>query len=81
VAGGFMEDDNWAKRRRELIAPKGMFRVVEVDTFGIPGEEDITITDFDTLKEALETARERENPKEMRGCYVYDDKGRELSKK
>ncbi len=76
-----LEEDAITKRRKELIAPKDRYRVVVVDTFGIPGEEDITINDFDTLEEALEVAKERGDPEKSLVCYVYDDKGRELSKK
>lgn len=71
--------DDWATIKRDVLtAPTGKFRVVEVDTFQPPGEGHSVIGDYDTLKEALDRAEEGTDDTPR---YVYDDKGRELSKK
>jgi hypothetical protein len=72
------DEGSWAKIQREVLtAPPGKFRVVLVDTFEPPGEGHVVLGDYDKLEDALARARE-ETPGNPR--YVYDDKGRELSK-
>lgn len=57
----------------DLIAPKGKYRVVGVDTFA---REDWVEGDFDTKETAL--AHARANGGEMTKMHVYDDEGRHV---
>ena len=41
----------------ELKAPEGKFRIVGIDKFHPPGEDDWVHGDYDSLEEALNTAR------------------------
>lgn len=67
----------------ELKAPKGKFRIVGIDKFHPPGEDDWVHDDYDSLEEALNTARNltRESSKDSTDpsiatvFYVYDDAG------
>jgi len=59
--------------RDEMKAPKGMFRVVGVDTFS---NEDWVYGDYKTFKEAKEFADKHGG--NMNVVYVYDDKGSPL---
>ena len=56
-----------------LIAPKGQFRVVGVDTFS---NEDWVCGDYDTEQEAIAVANEKGGT--MLKTHVYDDKGKHL---
>ncbi len=61
----------------KLIAPRGQFRVVGVDTFEGPCA-DYLIGDYKTSEEAIKIAKEHGG--EMNPVYVYDDKGTRLFK-
>lgn len=54
----------------KLFAPKGKFRVVSVDTWKGPFEDEL-VGDFDTLDEAVRAARA-----ERYAVYIYDDTGK-----
>lgn len=56
--------------KEERTAPKGMFRVIGVDTFS---HEDWHYEDFDNLKDAKDFANKKGGNMNM--VYVYDDKG------
>ena len=66
-----------------LKAPPGKFRVVCIDKFHPPGEEDFVRGDYDSLEKALSLARQwtQEASKLATDSsiatvfYVYDDKG------
>lgn len=62
--------------RNRLIAPKGKFRVIGVDTFEAYNA-DYLIGDYSTLKKALQVAKAHGGT--MNPTYVYDDKGNEKS--
>ncbi len=61
--------------RQDLIAPKGKYNVVLVDTFD--GGDAIVLT-TKSKKKALEEARRRGGT--MLIAYVYDDKGNQIKK-
>lgn len=57
-----------------LAAPKGKFRVVGVDTFEIPGEDDVLIADVSDLATAKMLADEHAG--QAFEIFVYDDAAR-----
>ena len=59
-----------------LVAPKGMFRVVGVDTFKNPAGDDWIEGDFDTLEEAKDCADDESS--DMKKMHVYNDQGEHL---
>ena len=67
----------------ELKAPERKFRVIGIDKFHPPGEDDWLEGDYNSLDEALTIAREltREaskdstDPRIAEVYYVYDDEG------
>ena len=59
----------------KLIAPRGQFRVVGVDTFEGPFA-DFLVGDFTEKQIAIQAAKERAG--KMAPYYVYDDKGKLL---
>ena len=58
-----------------LIAPKGKFRLVGVDTFEGP-LADYLIGDYDTKEAAIEDCKRHGG--HMNPCYVFDDAGNSL---
>ncbi len=56
--------------RDEMIAPKGKFRVIGVDTFD---GTDWIEGDYDTKPEALKIAKEKGGT--MLKTHIYDDEG------
>jgi len=59
--------------RHDLKAPKGMYRVIGVDTFEGPFA-DYLVGDFTSIDEAKKRACQGAG--EMNPRYVYDDSGR-----
>lgn len=67
----------------DRIAPKGKFRILAIDKFGVPGESHRIMGDVDSLEQALALARQagREvaeqcgDPSMATVYYVYDDNG------
>jgi len=57
----------------QLIAPKGMFRLVGVDVFSGPFE-DFLIGDYENRADAVRECSAK--GKKMSPAYVYDDRGR-----
>ena len=57
----------------DLIAPRGKYRVVGVDTFA---SEDWVEDDFDNVEDAIERADEKGGS--MTLMHVYDDAGNHL---
>lgn len=62
----------------ELIAPKGKFRAIGVDTFEGPFA-DWVIGDYFTKEEALAQAEATCSGRQMTRAYVYDDAGKSVS--
>lgn len=66
-----------------LKAPPGKFRILGIDKFHPPGEDDWVHGDYDSLDEALRIARhltkdaskDSTSPDIATVYYVYDDKG------
>jgi len=66
-----------------LKAPPGKFRIVGINKFHPPGEDDWIVDDFDTLEEPLSLARQKTQDASKLAIdssivevyYVYDDKG------
>ena len=66
-----------------LKAPPGKFRIVGIDKFHPPGEDDWIVGDYDTLEEALSLACQKTQDASKFATdssiaevyYVYDDKG------
>ncbi len=66
-----------------LKAPPGKFRIVGIDKFHPPGEDDWIDGDYDTLEEALSLARQKTQAASKYATdssiatvfYVYDDRG------
>ena len=54
-----------------LIAPKGKFRIIGVDTFD---GGDWIVGEYDTLEEAINIANKKGGTMTM--MYVYDDRGK-----
>lgn len=59
----------------EQKAPKGLFRVIGVDTFDMTDWAD---GDFDTKDLAIAHAEERVEGQQMMKMHVYDDTGKHL---
>jgi len=68
------QDDLLGTRER-LKAPKGMFRIVGVDTFEGP-RADYLINDFESQEEAMKVAKRHGGV--MNPVHVYDDQGTSL---
>ncbi len=58
-----------------LLAPKGRFRLVVIDTFESPTAQ-ATVGDFEDRTDALREARARR--REMIECYVFDEWGKRI---
>ena len=67
----------------ELKAPQKKFRVIGIDKFHPPNEDDWFYGDYDSLEEALGKARKMtwnaskysSDPRVAEVFYVYDDEG------
>lgn len=61
-------------KHENRVAPKGRFRLLEVDTFEGPFAETV-MGSFPTVKEALDVGTQLKDGHGMLKYYVYDDKG------